>query len=206
MTHTHQDTQSDRRARATLRWRTVDIIVAAVLGVSFGIVFFAWNNLWASTTWMFAAFPPAQAILYGMWFLPGVLSGLVIRKPGAAVFASTVAATVSVFFGAPGPLQIILYGFGQGLLAEVVFAACRYRRWSLSIALLAGAVAGIGPGILDPIQWYPTWSSTFKAAWLVLVVVSGVLVAGLGSWLLVRALRPTGVLAPFASGQERTDR
>ena len=31
------------------RWRTVDIVVTAVLGVAFGVVFWAWNLLWAAT-------------------------------------------------------------------------------------------------------------------------------------------------------------
>ena len=30
------------------------------------------------------------------------------------------------------------------------------------------------------------------------------LIAGVGSWLLVRALAPTGVLAPFPSGREQS--
>jgi energy-coupling factor transport system substrate-specific component len=34
-------------------------------------------------------------------------------------------------------------------------------------------------------------------------MVSGALVAGVGAWLLVRALAATGVLAPFAVGREQ---
>ena len=37
----------------------------------------------------------------------------------------------------------------------------------------------------------------------VLVAASAAVVAGLGSWLLLRALAPTGVLAPFASGRDQ---
>ena len=44
------------------RWRTVDIVVTAVLGVAFGVVFWAWNLLWAATGAAFTAFPPAQAL------------------------------------------------------------------------------------------------------------------------------------------------
>lgn len=186
-------------------WRTVDIVVAAVLGIAFGVVFFAWNNLWAALSPAFAGFPPGQAILYGMWMLPGVLGGLVIRKPGAAVFTSTVAATVSTFFGAPQPLIIILYGFCQGLGAEVVFAVFRYRSWRFPTALLAGAVAGLMPAIADPIFYYTTWSSGFRVIWFCVVLASAALIAGVGGWTLVRALAPTGVLAPFASGREQAN-
>ena len=37
----------------------------------------------------------------------------------------------------------------------------------------------------------------------VFMLVSAVLLAGLGSWLLVRALAETGVLAPFPSGRSQ---
>lgn len=187
--------------RAGLRWRTVDIVVAAVLGVAFGVVFFAWNNLWLALSPAFGWFPPAQAVMYGMWLLPGVLGGLVIRKPGAAVFTETLAALVSMFFGAP--TVVLLYGLGQGLGAEVVFASFRYRRWNVPAALLAGAVAGLVPAIADPIIAYTTWGFGFKLSYGVIVVVSTVLIAGLGSWALVRSLAGTGVLAPFASGREQ---
>jgi energy-coupling factor transport system substrate-specific component len=50
-------------APAGARWRTVDIVVTAVLGVAFGVVFWAWNLLWAATGAGFTAFPPAQAVL-----------------------------------------------------------------------------------------------------------------------------------------------
>ena len=76
---------------STTRWRTVDIVVAAVIAVAFGVIFAGWNALWES--WAgFAAFPPAKALLIGVWLIPAVLAPLIIRKPGAGVFAETVAA------------------------------------------------------------------------------------------------------------------
>ena len=32
------------------RWRTVDIVVAAIIAVAFGVVFWAWNLLWNGQT------------------------------------------------------------------------------------------------------------------------------------------------------------
>ncbi|GAB3411559.1 ECF transporter S component [Flindersiella endophytica] len=185
----------------SLRWRTVDIVVAAVLGVAFGVVFVAWNSLWSALSPAFGWFPPAQAIMYGMWLLPGVLGGLVVRKPGAAVFTETIAALVSMFFGA-GTI-VLLYGLGQGLAAELGFALFRYRRWTLPVALLSGAIAGLVPAIADPLYYYGDWNVSFKLSYGVIVVVSTIAIAGLGSWALVRSLARTGVLAPFASGREQ---
>ena len=83
-------------------WRTVDIVVTAAIAVAFGVVFWAWNFVWATASPMFAAVPPAQNILYGVWLIPAVLAGLVVRKPGAALFAELVAALparVSIEYG-----------------------------------------------------------------------------------------------------------
>jgi energy-coupling factor transport system permease protein len=185
-------------------WRIVDIVVAAVVGVAFGVVFGGWNALWALTGPAFAWFPPAQAFLYGMWLVPGVLGALLIRKRGAAFFTELVAASVSAFFPSTMPAVIILYGVLQGLGTEAVFAAFRYRSWRLPTALLAGALAGVVPAVLDPIWWYAAWAPAWKLVYGVLVVVSAALIAGLGAFALVRALAHTGVLAPFASGREQS--
>lgn len=116
------------------RWRTVDIIVAAVVAVAFGVVFVAWGVLYNAVTPVFVGFKPAQAVIYGMWLLPGVLGGLLIRKPGAAVFTELVAAVVSVLLGVDSPLAIILYGLVQGLArnsssrrSATAGGGCRWR-------------------------------------------------------------------------------
>src|SRR5919205_186429 len=98
----------DAGARAS-RWRTVDIVVTAVLGVAFGVVFWAWNLLWAATGTAFAAFPPGQAFMYGVWLLPAVLAPLVVRKPGAGLFAELVAAILSALLGSSWGWVVSLY-------------------------------------------------------------------------------------------------
>src|SRR2546430_16354501 len=85
------------------RWRTVDIVVAAILAIAFGVVFYAWDRLWAGTDSLFAGFPPIRATIAGVWFLPAVLGPLVIRKSGSGVFTETVAAAISALLGTLGP-------------------------------------------------------------------------------------------------------
>ncbi len=181
-------------------WRTVDAVVAAVIGVAFGVVFAGWNALWNAVQPAFTAFPPAQGVMYGIWMVPGVLAMLVVRKPGAAVFAEVVASLVSMLFGGWG-ITILIWGFFEGLLPELVFATFRYRRFGTAVAALAGASAGLIAGILDTVYYYPTWASGWKVLYAVLVVVSSAVIACLGSVALVKALRRTGVLTPFASGR-----
>lgn len=184
-------------------WRTVDIVVAAIIAVAFGVVFQAWNLLWNTAQPAFAAFPPGQGFMYGVWLLPAVLGGLIIRKPGAAVFCELVAALVSVLVGAPWATTVLLYGLVQGVGAEIVFGAFRYRRWTLPVAVLAGGVAATGSAILDLVLYYADWASGWMFTYAVLLIVSGAVIAGAGAWALTRALAPTGVLAPFASGRDQ---
>lgn len=184
------------------RWRVVDIVVASVLGVAGGFLFVAWNAGWEPLSRTLTAFPPASAAFVGVWLIPAVLGGLVVRRPGAAVYTELVAATVSALVGNQWGFATVWYGLLEGLGAEVVFALVLYRRWGLPVALGAGAAAGAVVGVLDSFVYYPEFSTAYKAAYLGLAVLSGLVIAGLGAWALTRALGATGALAPLASGRD----
>ncbi len=186
-------------------WRVVDIVVAAVIAVAFGVVFVAWNTLWAAAAPLFVALPPAQAIMYGVWLLPGVLIGLIVRKPGAALFGGVVSASVSALIGSQWGLDAVLSGALQGGGAELAFALGAYRIWTLPIAVLAGALAGLAAAIHDIAVYYPGTGPDYWAVYTVATMASGAVIAGIGSWLLLRALIATGVLAPFAVGREQRE-
>ena len=185
----------------SLRWRTVDIVVTAVLGVAFGVVFWAWNLLAA------LAVPPVSGLLNGVYLMPGVVAGLLVRKPGAAVFASTLAAAVSILLGSPYGGIIVIYGLVQGIGGELGFLLTRYRSFGWTTAILAGITAGLSTSILDLSLYYPVsadypfWS--FTAPYTLFTVVSSVLLAGIVGLLLVRALARTGALNAFAAGRRR---
>ncbi|GAT05982.1 ECF transporter S component [Mycolicibacterium fortuitum] len=196
-----QPTDTTPGARA-LRWRVVDIVVASVLATAAGLVFVVWNiasnPISAPLT---AALPGLQALLAGGWLFAGVLTALVIRKPGAALYGELVAATVSALVGNQWGVLTLESGLVQGLGAELVFAVFFYRRWGLPVALIAGAVAGLALAINDLILWYPGSANTFALIYTVSAIVSGALVAGLLSWFAVRGLAKTGALSRFASGR-----
>jgi len=185
------------------RWRTVDIVVASSIAVAFGVVFWAWGQLWNATGATFAGFPPAQGFMYGVWLLPGVLAALVVRKPGAAVYTMVVASLVSALLGTPWGLQVVVYGLVEGAAPELVFAFLGYASWRLPTAVVAGAVAGASAALLDIVFYYPAWSGPWQLTYTALLVLSSAVIAGLGAWLLVRQLAATGVLAPFPAGREQ---
>jgi energy-coupling factor transport system substrate-specific component len=189
----------------TTGWRIVDIVVAAVVAVAFGAAFLAWNALAVATMPAFAFLPPAQAILNGLWLLPGVLVGLIVRRPGAALFGGFVSAVVSVLLGSVYGADALISGAIQGAGAELGFAIGLYRRWTLPFAVLAGAIAGLFATVHDVIVYYPDADVGVWAVYAVASVVSGALVAGLGAWLLLRALVATGVLGDFAAGRDQRE-
>ena len=183
------------------RWRVVDIVVVAALGVAFGVVFWQWNVLWGAL--FTGAVNPLAYLVSGVWLMPAVLGALIIRKPGAALAAEVIAAAVSALFGSLWGIDAILSGAIQGAGAEIVFAATLYRSFGLPTALLAGAGAAVGEWLHDMPVYYPATAFEVQLAYGLFMLISGVLVAGLGSWLPVRALAQSGVLAPFPSGREQ---
>ncbi|MGO4535526.1 ECF transporter S component [Leifsonia sp. 2MCAF36] len=187
----------------TFRWRVVDIVVASVVAVAAGVVFWVWGVVYNPISGpVTAVLPGFQGILNGPWLFAGVLVALIVRKPGAALFGELVAAIVSALIGTQWGFATLLSGVVQGLGAEIVFALFLYANWRLVPALLAGAGAGVGESILDLLYSYPGSKPEFAVVYTITTVVSGLIVGGLGSWLLVRALARTGALSRFAAGRE----
>ena len=186
-------------APAEARWSTRDIVVTAVIAVAFGVVFWAWDTVWNVAAPLFAAVKPLEYVISGVWLMPAVIAALVVRKPGAALFAELVAAIVSALLGNVWGMDVVLSGFVQGTGAELVFAFVLYRSFGLPIALIAGGAAGVGEALHDLPVYYASNGIAFQASIAAMEIVSGVLIAGYGGWLLVGALRRSGVLEGFRS-------
>jgi energy-coupling factor transport system substrate-specific component len=192
------------------RWSTRDIVVAVVLSVVVGVVFWAWGLLWSA---FFQAIPfPASYFVVGMWMVGGVLVPYVIRKPGAAVVGEVVAAFVSMLLVNQWGAWTIVSGLVQGLGAELVFALFLYRRYGFGVLLLAGAVAGLLSLILDTFVYgyYQAFVFAAIAAAAGISALSGAVLGGGLSKLVGDALERTGVLGGLAIARakqaERADR
>ncbi|PZU45742.1 MAG: hypothetical protein DI566_09780 [Microbacterium sp.] len=198
-------TRSSQSGR--FRWRVVDIVVASVIAVACAAVFLLWNIAYEGpSTVLTPLLPGLQGLVAGPWLIAGVLGGLIIRKPGAALYTETVAAVISALVGNQwGPLTIVS-GVVQGLGAELVFLVFLYGVWRLPVAVLAGAGAGLACGINDRILWYPGADTLFTVVYISATTLSGAVIAGLGGWLVTRALAQTGALSRFAAGREATAR
>jgi energy-coupling factor transport system substrate-specific component len=194
-------------AKRSLRWRVVDIVIASVIGVASGLVFVVWNQAYNPLSAVLSpVMPGLQALLGGGWLFAGVLGGLIIRKPGAALYTELLAAVVSTLVGNEWAALTLVSGLVQGLGAEIVFALFLYRSFGLGAALLAGAAAGLALAVNDLILWYPGTGVAFVSIYTVSSILSGIVLAGLLSWFAVRGLARTGALSRFAAGRETTVR
>lgn len=211
--------------RPLMGWRTVDILTVAFLGAALGIVFWGWGVVYnGPVTALKIGYAPLMGLFVGPWFLAGVVGGLVVRRPGAALFAEVVAALVSMIPGTEWGATVLVSGILQGLGAELAFAIFGYRLFGVGAAMLAGLLSAPLEWLFETMSfpaswadvpvlsvlaegggWYAEWVWRDKLVYLLAMGVSGVVLAGVVGWLLVRALAAAGALSAFPAGQERQE-
>lgn len=195
------------RIREFFAYRTIDLVTVATLAVAFGVVFWGWGKLYEPiSTLAIFGYPPAAGLLGGPWLIAGVVGGIVVRKPGAALATELLAAGVEALV--PGGTQwgmgVLASGFWQGLGAELIVALFLYRRFGVLVAILAGMLAGAIESVYEWHSYYPDWGLPYRLVHLGFFALSGAVVAGLGGWALTRALARAGVLDSFGPGREAT--
>lgn len=168
----------------------VHVLVTVMVAVVFGVVFKLWDGVYGAAK---VLFPQSGQLTYGMWFMAPTFAFLLVRKPGAAIVASLTAASISALMSSTWGMQTVVYGFFQGLGAELVFAAFLYRRFGLGVAGLAGIAAALASFIIDLYYGYANyemWMLIYKYS---LRAVSSFVIAGAFAYYLVKALEKTGV-------------
>jgi energy-coupling factor transport system substrate-specific component len=190
-------------SRPLTGWRTVDLLTIAFLGAAIGIAFWGWGVFYnGPLSAIKFGFAPAAGLLAGPWFLGGVIGGLVVRRPGAALLCEVVAALVSMIPGTEWGATVLVSGVVQGLGAELAFALLGYRFFGVLAAVLAGALSGPFAATYESLTWAKDWALSWKLAYAGVLAVSGAAWAGLGGWALTKALARAGALGAFPAGQE----
>lgn len=120
----------------------LEIVIMAIIGVINGVLgtpnamvgrFF----MTFSGSYGFLAF----AAICGGFYISGPLCGYIIRKPGAATIAETMNGVAQVLSGNPNGVMVLGAGFLQGFMSDIGFAFYGYRKWTLSVVALSGALA-----------------------------------------------------------------
>ena len=211
--------------RPLMGWRTVDILTIAFLGAALGVAFWGWGVFYnGPLTALKIGYAPLMGLFAGPWFLAGVVGGLVVRRPGAALFCEVVAALVSMLPGTEWGATVLVSGILQGLGAELAFALLAYKSFGLGAAMFAGVLSAPLEWVFEVVKfpeawadlpvlsvfaggggWYAEWDLADKLVYLGAMAVSGAVLAGLVGWLLVRALARAGALSAFPAGQEHRE-
>ena len=183
-------------------WTLREILIAAVLGAVFAVLYLAWVQVWLVAQAAFGVV--AMDAMMGFWFIVSIIAAAIIRKPGAALLCETLAAGVEVLLGSPAGLMLLVSGAIQGAGAELVFAATRWRIYSLPVLMLAG----VGSAILSfAYTWvlfdYGALSPALLVVMFVVRCLSGALLGGLMGHLTTEALYRTGVLSGLAIDHAR---
>ncbi|EPY14860.1 ECF transporter S component [Paenibacillus alvei] len=184
------------------QWKLRDIVVLSSLSVVFAVIYLLFLQIGNVLVGFMG--PMGYEVIFGIWFIVSIIATYIIRKPGAAVISETVAGLIEVLIGnAVGPI-LIVSALIQGLGAEALFAATRYRNYSTKVLMLAG----VGSAVFS-FAWgyfrsgYAAYSVGLILAMFVVRCISGALISGLlGKWI-ADALANTGVLRsfPIAKGQ-----
>jgi energy-coupling factor transport system substrate-specific component len=134
-------TGMDRPAPSLFAWTTRDLMVTAALGVALGAAFMAYGVFYLALSPLLGQV--GVMLLLGFYYLAGTLVPYVVRRPGAAILASFLAAFAELLLGSPFGVAALWAGLAQGLGAEAVFAARGWRSYSLVTMILAAVMSGI---------------------------------------------------------------
>lgn len=192
--------------KPVLKWRVVDIAVASVIGVASALIYWLVAIATAAPWGVLEAIVPGLAGLFnGLWLFAAPLAAVIVRKPGAAIYAEVVAGVLEALLGNQwGGLDTFAIALVQGVTAEIAFIIFAYKKWNLGTMLLSGALSGVGCwaySFFTHLQAIDITGS-YGIVYLIATVVSGTLVAGLLMWYLCIAIAKTGALDKFASGRE----
>ena len=199
--------QSSKPENRRWRWTAADIAVGAALGVACGLVFWGFNFAYAWLSPLIGGILPGLAsVLHPLWYFSGTLAVIILRKPGAAIYVNLVGSAAEMLLGNQFSVGFVFAAAAlQGLFAEIPFMVTRYRVYNLPISMVSGALVAVEYGVYLMLFRYQgvAFLSARGIVHMVSELVGGVLIAGVMSWYLYRAIAATGALDRFASGRAR---
>lgn len=175
-------------------WTLREILIVAVLGAVFGVLYLAWVQVWLVAQAVFG--PVTMDVVMGFWFIVSIIAAAIIRKPGVALVSELLAAATQILLGSPAGLLLLLTGLVQGAGAEAVFAATRWRNYRLPVLMAAGVGAAVFSFVYTWFRFdYGALAPGLLVTMFVLRCLSGALLGGLLGHVVVEALYRTGVLS-----------
>ncbi|MDC3413495.1 ECF transporter S component [Aquibacillus sp. 3ASR75-11] len=171
--------------------KLTDILVTIIIALIFSVIYKLWGPLYGIVSTFGIQL---EQLIYGMWFIAATVAYLIIRKPGVALLAEVAAANGEFIFGGEWGVATLVFGLGQGLAAELVFMAFRYKRYDVMTVSLAAVASGIASIFID---YYYSYIGDL-ALWNLFLMIGfrltgSILIAGLFAYFIVQALEKTQV-------------
>ena len=181
-----------------LAWRTVDLVTVVMLGVALGVAYWGWafayNGLSLALDRVRTARRTARA---GRGCSPASSAGSSSAGRAPRCSPSWSRPTWSSSSATSGARRPMIAGFLQGLGIELALALWRYRRFGWAVVALGGVLSAVLEAAYEWHAYFSYWDWAYKLAYLGFFALSAAVVAGVGGWLLVRALAATGALDAF---------
>jgi energy-coupling factor transport system substrate-specific component len=113
----------------------LEIVIMAIIGVINGVL--------GTPNAMMGRFFMTFSGAYGFLAFAAITGGFFVagRKPGAATVAETMNGVAQLLSGNPNGIPVLAAGFLQGFMSDIGFAFFGYRKWTLSVIALSGALA-----------------------------------------------------------------
>jgi energy-coupling factor transport system substrate-specific component len=194
----------DKSGKIFVAFTLLEIVIMAIIGVINGVL--GTPNAMAGRFFMtfsgsygFLAF----AAICGGFYIAGPLCGYIIRKPGAATIAETMNGVAQLLSGNPNGIPVLAAGFLQGFMSDLGFAFYGYKRWTLSVIALSGALAPLLQQIPEVYFFgFGDMGISFNLLALIIRMISGAVYAIVLVKPIALALVKAGVLRGTAVAKE----
>jgi energy-coupling factor transport system permease protein len=175
-------------------YTTYDIMVMAALIAAGGIFKAYWGQLRLIFESLFGPF--GSGIIGSGFYFWAILACFLVRKPLTGTITMTLGGVVEILAGNPFGLPVLLFNFWEGLGPDIVYAAFRFKKYTLFVAILAGLLAayfGVFYG-----WYYFGFQFLGIGAFLIYLVTQGVggVIGGVVGHYLGVALEKIGVRPP----------
>lgn len=178
-----------------------EILVTVLIAVVFALIYNIWNFVYKAVQ---VSGLHIEELTYGAWFMAAIVAYLIIPKAGIALLAEFAAGAGETIVMGRFDIATMIYALLQGLACEIIFAIFKYKSRTAMVAMLAGLLAAIVTLPLDFAYGYLAEISSWNLAlYIGFRLISGIIVAGLLSYIIVKALDQTGVTRLFRPSSQK---
>lgn len=178
-----------------------EILVTVLIAVVFALIYNIWNFVYKAVQ---VSGLHIEELTYGAWFMAAIVAYLIIPKAGIALLAEFAAGAGETIVMGRFDIATMIYALLQGLACEIIFAIFKYKSRTAMVAMLAGLLAAIVTLPLDFAYGYLAEIASWNLAlYIGFRLISGIIVAGLLSYIIVKALDQTGVTRLFRPSSQK---